>query len=285
MAMPSITAGAAGADPSRGPALLAAHALTIEVSGRVLVDGLSLAVRPGEFIAILGRNGCGKSLTLHTLAGLRPITTGRVEFDGCALHHRARIDIARHLGFLPQDREDSLPLSVFEAALLGRHPHIGWLHSETAEDVRIVNAALERMNVAHCAQRLANTLSGGEQRRAAMAGLLAQAPQVYLLDEPTNHLDPHHQVDALQAFRERCAEGAAVIATLHDPALAERCADRVLYLYGDNNGENDGDNSISVGNWCYGLTAELLTAAQLSRLYGTLMIELSGSGRRAFTPA
>ena len=66
-----------------------------------------------------------------------------------------------------------------------------------------------------------------------MAGLLAQEPQVFLLDEPTNHLDPHHQVDVLLAFRERCSSGAGVIATLHDPALAERCADRVLLMYGD----------------------------------------------------
>lgn len=105
-----------------------------------------------------------------------------------------------------------------------------------------------------------------------MAATLAQAPQIFLLDEPTNHLDPHHQVDVLLAFRERCAGGAAVVATLHDPALAERCADRVLLLYGD-------------GRWQLGRTAELLNAAELSELYQTPMTELAGGGRRAFVPA
>lgn len=253
-------------------ALLATNLLAVSAGKRTLLADLSLELRPGEFIAVLGRNGCGKSLTLHTLAGLRPAAAGTVTLGGRGLQQLPRGEIARRLAFLPQDREDSLPLSVFEAALLGRHPHIGWLRSESALDVQIVNDALARMGVGDFAARALATLSGGEQRRAAMAGLLAQEPRVFLLDEPTNHLDPHHQVDVLLAFRERCAGGAAVIATLHDPALAERCADRVLLMYGD-------------GRWRLGPTAELLNAAELSLLYATPMNELSGGGRRAFIPA
>jgi iron complex transport system ATP-binding protein len=260
-----------GAD-GHSPALLSTIELGVHAGERVLLTNLSLAVQPGEFIAVLGRNGCGKSLTLHTLAGLRTPATGAVALAGTGLQQLGRAEIARRLAFLPQDREDSLPLSVFETALLGRHPHIGWLRSESASDLQIVAAALARMGVDSCAARAFGTLSGGEQRRAAMAGLLAQQPQVFLLDEPTNHLDPHHQVDVLLAFRERCAAGAAVIATLHDPALAERCADRVLLMYGD-------------GRWRLGATAEVLNAAELSLLYATPISELAGGGRRAFIPA
>ena len=255
-----------------GAALLAAENLRVTAGGRVLLDACELSLQPGEFLAVLGRNGSGKSLTLHTLAGLRPAAAGRVLLAGRDMRARGRGEIARLLGFLPQDREETLPLSVFEAALLGRHPHIGWLRSESAQDLRIVGEALARLGVDDCAARALATLSGGEQRRAAMAGLLAQEPRVYLLDEPTNHLDPHHQVDVLLAFRERCAAGSAVIATLHDPALAERCADRVLLMYGD-------------GRWRLGATSELLTASELSALYATPMNELTGGGRRAFIPA
>ena len=253
-------------------ALLAAQALSVQADGRALVSGLEFALQPGEFLAVLGRNGSGKSLTLHTLAGLRAPASGAVLLGGSALTRLPRSEIARRLAFLPQDREDALPLSVYEATLLGRHPHIGWLNGESPRDHEIANAALERMGVANCGARLLATLSGGEQRRAAMAGLLAQEPQVYLLDEPTNHLDPHHQVDVLLAFRERCATGASVIATLHDPALAERCADRVLLMHGD-------------GRWRLGNTADVLNAEELSQLYATPMRELSGAGRRAFIPA
>jgi iron complex transport system ATP-binding protein len=259
-------------DPLMAAPLLRAEGLRVAAGERVLLDAFRLELQPGEFLAVLGRNGSGKSLTLHTLAGLRHAAAGHVALGGRDMRTLARGEIARRLGFLPQDREETLPLSVFEAVLLGRHPHIGWMRSESGEDLRIVGAALARLGVESCAARALATLSGGEQRRAAMAGLLAQEPQVYLLDEPTNHLDPHHQVDVLRAFRERCAQGAAVIATLHDPALAERCADRVLLMYGD-------------GRWRLEPAAAALTAAGLSELYATPMSELHGGGRRAFVPA
>ena len=258
--------------PPKGTGLLGARGLSVQAGGRTLLADLEFVLQPGEFLAVLGRNGSGKSLTLHTLAGLRAPAAGTVTLGGKGLAEQARSEIARRLAFLPQDREEALPLSVFEATLLGRHPHIGWLRGESPQDHAIAHAALERMGVVDFGARLLATLSGGEQRRAAMAGLLAQEPQVYLLDEPTNHLDPHHQVDVLLAFRERCAAGAAVIATLHDPALAERCADRVLLMHGD-------------GRWRLGSAAEVLNAEELSLLYATPMRELSGAGRRAFIPA
>ena len=252
--------------------LLAASDLGVRAGERLLLEALQLEVQAGEFIAVLGRNGSGKSLTLHTLAGLRAAATGRVELAGSALAALSRRAIAQRLAFLPQDREDSLPLSPYEAALLARHPQLGWWQRESAGDLAVVNAALQRLGLADCAHRTLPTLSGGEQRRAAMAAALAQQPRVFLLDEPTNHLDPHHQVEVLLAFRERCDAGAAVIATLHDPALAERCADRVLLMYGD-------------GRWRLGSTTTLLNAAELSQLYATPMTELAGGGRRAFIPA
>ncbi|HEX9139929.1 MAG TPA: ABC transporter ATP-binding protein, partial [Steroidobacteraceae bacterium] len=159
-----------------------------------------------------------------------------------------------------------------EAAVTARHPHLGLLGREGVADREIAAAALGRFGVAEHARRVLTLLSGGEQRRAAMACLLAQDPRVYLLDEPTNHLDPHHQLEVLKIFRGLCAGGAAVIATLHDPALADRFADRILLLYGD-------------GRWRLGPTAQLLNAAELSALYLTPISELQGGGRRAFIPA
>src|SRR5258706_7521106 len=242
-------------------ALLGATALSVRAGERTLVEALSVELGPGESLAVLGRNGCGKSLTLHTLAGLRAPAAGTVELGGRGLGVLSRGEIARRLALLPQDREDSLPLSVFETTLLGRHPHIGWLRGETAEDLRIVSAALARMGVAHCAERALGTLSGGEQPRAAMAGPVAQQATVVLVDEPTNHLDPHHQVDVLLAFRECCATGAAGIPPPHDPALAARCPDPVLLLQGDRRRR-------------LGATPQLLKPEDLSALYATPIPEL-----------
>jgi iron complex transport system ATP-binding protein len=251
---------------------LVATGVSITAGDRVLVQDLNLAVRPGEFIAILGRNGSGKSLTLHALAGLNAISEGRVLLAGEDIARMPRRRIARKLGLLLQDREESLSLSALESALIGRHPHLRFWQREGADDLAIAQAALRRVGLGDFSRRMVNTLSGGEQRRAAMASLLTQQPQIYLLDEPTNHLDPHHQIHILQTFRELCQQGGSVIATLHDPTLAERFAGRALLLYGD-------------GRYQQGPVAEVLTAEELSALYLTPIEAVGIAPRRAFIAA
>ena len=251
---------------------LRTEALTIAAGTRVLVRELSLSVQSGEFLAILGRNGCGKSLTLHALAGLSAPHAGCVLVHGADVRTLPRRELARQLGLLPQDREESLAMTALESVMIGRHPHLRFWQREGPQDLAIAQAALARFGLTACAPRLLTTLSGGEQRRTAMAALLAQAPQIYLLDEPSNHLDPHHQIEILSQFRELCAQGACIIATLHDPTLAERFADRALLLQGD-------------GRHSIGPAAEVLNAESLSALYLTPMRALGSAPRRAFFPA
>jgi iron complex transport system ATP-binding protein len=252
--------------------LLVAEQLQVDAGGRALVRALSFELRAGEFLAVLGRNGSGKSLTLHTLAGLRRPAAGSLRCGARPVTELGRRATARHVGLLPQDREDALPLTALESALIGRHPHLRTWQSTGAHDEALAQRALERFGVGAHAARSVSTLSGGEQRRAAMAALLTQAPRVYLLDEPTNHLDPHHQIEVLSVFRELCDAGAAVIATLHDAALAERYSDRTLLLFGD-------------GRWRLGPSREVLTPEELSALYLTPIMALGTPGRRAFVAA
>jgi iron complex transport system ATP-binding protein len=251
--------------------LLRADKVAVGVAGRVLVDDLNLDLRAGEFLAILGRNGSGKSLTLHTLAGLRATSAGQILLDGQDILALPRRRVARRLGLLSQDREESLSLSALESALIGRHPHLSIWQRESARDLEIARTALRQVGLGDCGQRLVQTLSGGEQRRAAMASLLTQQPQIYLLDEPTNHLDPHHQLQIMQLSSSLCRQGACVVATLHDPTLAERFADRALLLYGD-------------GRYQLGAVAEVLTADELSALYLTPIEVFGIAPRRAFIP-
>jgi iron complex transport system ATP-binding protein len=248
---------------------LAAETLRIRAGSRLLVENLTLALRRGEFLAILGRNGSGKSRTLHVLAGLDAPDGGRVLLAGEPLRALRRQDIARRIGVLPQDREDSLALSALESVSLGRHPHLRFWQRESAQDLAIARDALARVGLEECAARALTTLSGGEQRRVAIAALLAQRPQVYLLDEPSNHLDPQHQVGILSLFRALCDEGVSVVATLHDPTLAARYADSVLLLHGD-------------GRYRLGAAGELLDAPVLSELYRTPIGTVGAPPRRVF---
>jgi len=253
-------------------ARLRAAAVTVRAGARELVRELSLELAAGEVVAILGRNGSGKTLTLHTLAGLREPAAGAVSLDGVALPQLRRRALALRLGLLPQDLEDAFVSTAIETVLIGRHPHLAAWQWESAQDERIAREALRAVDMERFALRRTDTLSGGEQRRVAVAALLAQQPSIFLLDEPTNHLDPHHQLAVLGLFRELANSGHTVITTLHDPTLAARFADRVLLLHGD-------------GRWMLGPVGTTLTAASLSELYLAPMIELGADGRRVFVSA
>jgi iron complex transport system ATP-binding protein len=249
--------------------LLSAHDLGVDVPGRQLVEALNVSFARGEFVAILGRNGVGKTLTLSTLAGLRQPNRGQVRLDGDDIGALKRQEIATRLALLPQSVDDIFPSTVLDTAMIGRHPHIGRLRWESADDKAITLNALQIMDVDDLAARNVLTLSGGERRRVAVAQVLAQAPEIYLLDEPTNHLDPQHQLDVLSVFRRAADSGACVVASLHDVNLATRYADRCLLLYGD-------------GRWEIGPCDDILTESRLEALFGTAMEAISWHDTRIF---
>lgn len=252
-------------------ALLQARQLRVAVPQRVLVEALDCEVRSGEFIALLGSNGAGKSLLLRTLAGLRPAGGGAVLLDGKPLDSLPRRAIAQRMGFLPQDPDAPPQGSLFESVLLGRHAHLGIWESSGADDERRARQALEETGLATLGVRELATLSGGEQRRAAIARLLVQAPAIYLLDEPTNHLDPAQQIGILDHARRLARGGAAVLASLHDPNLALRFADRAWLI--------SGTGPVEI------IDCAALAPSHLARLYGIEYAQGQVGGQRFMAPA
>ena len=251
--------------------LACAH-LTIDVADRVLVRDLNMSIPRGAVTCVLGRNGAGKTLTLHTLAGVRPARSGEVMLDGQRLADWQRKDLAQTLGLLTQMTDDPFPSSVLETVLVGRHPHIGFWQWESERDNEVARDALRHVDMLDFETRDVATLSGGERRRVAIATLLAQNPALLLLDEPINHLDPHHQIAVLRLLHERSREGRTVLLTLHDATLAARYSDYALLLFGE-------------GQWLFGKTNDVLTTETMSRLYGLRVQELAWSGGRAFVAA
>ena len=250
--------------------LLEATGLRVSVPGRRLVDSFDCRILPGEFVALLGGNGTGKSLLLRTLAGLREIDAGSVRLGAREMRTLVRREIARRLGFLPQDPDATPQGLLADSVMLGRFAHLGFMELAGAPDSQRVARALDAVGLQLFAQRELSTLSGGEQRRAAIARLLVQAPSIYLLDEPTNHLDPAQQIAILDTLRALTRDGAAVIASLHDPNLALRYADRVCLLSGQGIAEL--------------IDCAALTPAHLTRLYGVNYQETSLASRRFMAP-
>jgi iron complex transport system ATP-binding protein len=255
--------------PGHDIKLLEVSGLHISVPGRRLVESLDMTLAGGEFIAVLGRNGTGKTLSLLTLAGLRPSDGGTISLGGAAIGSLHRQQIARRLALLPQDTDDIFPATVIDTALVGRHPHIGRFRWESPQDYEFARASLAQVGLDELSDRDVLSLSGGERRRLAIAQVLTQSPDIYLLDEPTNHLDPQHQVDTLNIFRRAADSGAGVIASLHDVNLAARVADRCLLLFGD-------------GRWEFGTTDEVLDEERLEALFETPIEAVNWRDRRLF---
>ena len=251
---------------------LTCNKVSITVPGRTLVHNLDLEIHAGDVLAVLGPNGVGKSLTLHTLAGLKATDGGVVTLDGQSVTELSRQQVATCLALLPQYVEDVFPASVFDTVMIGRHPHIPRFQWETERDRTIAEESLGLVDLGDMPQRDIATLSGGERRRLAIAQVLTQSPNIYLLDEPTNHLDPQHQLDVLRIFRDKASSGAAVVASLHDINLAARFADRCLLLYGD-------------GRWELDETNAILTEKRLTELYATTMETVAWRSTRLFVAA
>jgi iron complex transport system ATP-binding protein len=231
--------------------------LTCGYGARMVLDGFSLALHRGEFLAVVGPNGCGKSTLVKAVSrALRP-AAGTVSLAGRDIWQMRPRELARQVAVVAQETGVEFDFTVEEVVAMGRLPHLSRFRRETEADERAVRRAMEATNTLPLASRLVTGLSGGERQRVMVARALAQEPELLLLDEPTAHLDITHQIELLDLTRRLNRErGLSVVAVLHDLNLAAQYAARLLMM-------KDGRR------FAEGSPTEVVTESNVAAVYGS----------------
>jgi iron complex transport system ATP-binding protein len=231
---------------------LSTEELSFMYRNKEVLRDISISLKDGEIVSILGPNGVGKTTLLKCLNRILRPRQGIVTVGGSDLAQLSSIEVARRVGYVPQKTETGR-LTTFDAVLLGRRPHIGW--DVTEKDLRIVDAVLRRLKMDHLRLSFIDEMSGGELQKVSIARAIVQEPRILLFDEPTSNLDLKNQVEILSIIRQIVNDhNISVLMSMHDLNLAFRFADRFIFL-------KDG-GVFSQGN------ADVLTPELIHAVYG-----------------
>ncbi|MEC5170790.1 metal ABC transporter ATP-binding protein [Glaciihabitans sp. GrIS 2.15] len=243
--------------------VLSLRGATLSFGDRRLWQNLNLDVQPGEFLAVLGPNGTGKTSLLKTILGQQKLSSGTIKFLGEPVTHGSR-----RIGYIPQQKllEQGTPLRARDLVAFGVNGHRWGLPFNSRAVRRQVDGILESVGASEYANVPVATLSGGEQQRVRVGQAIAGTPSLLLCDEPLISLDLHHQRQVSELIDEqRRAINTAVIFVTHDVNPILPMVDRVLYLAG--------------GRFRVGTPDEVLRSEVLSYMYDTPVEVIRSRGR------
>ncbi len=223
-------------------------------SDKILFQNANFSLEEGSILSILGPNGAGKSTMLNCLVNLLSPKSGKILLDGKDISTMSAAEIARYIGYVPQINLPTYGFMVKDYIAMGRAPKIGLFSKPSKKDYELVQNAMERMEIAHLANKPYTEISGGERQKASIAKALVQEPKIIILDEPTAYLDFGNQHKTVKLVKSLAEEGYTVIMTTHQP-------DHVIEL----------NEYVAVidrgGKFSFGKTSEIVSEDTLSALY------------------
>ena len=240
--------------------------------GRPAVRDVSLHLHSGALIALAGMNGSGKSTLVKLMARILAPQQGAVLFEGRALDSWDGRELARQIGYLPQDLEMSFPMRAIDVVASGRAPFLPRFRWESDADYAAAEDALATCDARHLAARELDEMSGGERKRVFLARVLAGAPRLMLLDEPFAALDVAHvqqMSSLLRSIVDR--SGATVVFAAHDLNWAGAYSDRLIVMK---------DGAIAAD----GKPEEILTSETISELFAYDAAVVQSGGRSWLVP-
>ena len=215
----------------KNPVMLSFSHAAVGYGEKLVLRDVSFQITKGEYVALIGSNGTGKSTLIKCVSGLLPLEGGEVQICGKDLRRLKARERARMVAVVPQSYYVDYGFTVEDIVMMGRNPYIDLRHRESKEDREIAEHAMELTKTKQFRDRLYNELSGGERQRVILARAITQQPQIILLDEPTSALDLHHQIEVMELIRGlNEKEQITVMAVLHDINLASRFCSRIVIL-------------------------------------------------------
>lgn len=239
-------------------------------AGQPVLQGISLQIRRGELVGILGPNGSGKTTLLLTLSGIVPVQAGRILLQGGPLTAVKPRERARRMAAVAQNEAMRFPFCCEEVVHMGRYPHQKRWQMDSLRDREVVERAMLITDTQAFARRLITALSGGEKQRVVMAKALAQETPLLLLDEATSAMDIHRKLQMFRLLEGLNREELLTVVTVsHDVNLAALFCRRLIFLK---------DGRIAAD----GPTDEVLTAEVLEAVYETpvLVQQIGATGKQ-----
>ena len=207
------------------------HEITLGYGSRTLIEGVETRFERGSMIALLGRNGTGKSTLLRAIARLQEVMKGVIMVEGKPLAELSQAELARLVSFVTTERIDVEALTAYDLVAIGRSPYTGWMGRLTDKDHEAIKRAMVIAGVQHMAERRVSTMSDGECQRVMIARALAQDTPIILLDEPTAFLDLPNRYELCTLLgRLAHEEKKCVIFSTHELDIALSLADSIALV-------------------------------------------------------
>ncbi len=202
---------------------------------KIIINDMSFGIAEGDFCAIMGQNGCGKTTLLKCIANLLPVKANTIFINGKDSTSYSIKKLARQIAFVPQHTPLDFEFSAFETVQMGRNPYQTHLQNESQKDWDIVEECMKKTNTWHLRFASLSEMSGGEMQRVLLARALAQQTPIMLLDEPLSNLDISHQFEIIKLLRDiSLNEKKTILLIVHDLNIAMRYCQSLLLLHNHN---------------------------------------------------
>ncbi len=245
-------------------AAIALHDVSVAYDHSRVLSQITLGIETGEFVGVVGPNGAGKTTLLNALLGLVPLARGTIQ-----LHGRPIAEARRNIAYMPQREvvDWTFPVTVEDVVMMGRQARIGWMRRPTQQDHKVVDRAIEKVQMSDLQCSPIGELSGGQQQRVFLARALAQEGDLLLLDEPLTGVDATTQETILKLLQNYRSERRTVLMTTHDLGSARLVCSKLLFL-----------NRVLMA---YGTPTETFIPEVLEKTYGGHILRVSAESTAA----